>query len=511
MHTDARKISNHSFIEGDLCIIGAGAAGISIALEFIKTKRKVILLESGGLEYDQASQMLTKGYNIGQKYFPLTTVRLRYFGGTTNHWFGFCSTLDSIDFVERKWVPHSGWPFTKEEMNPYYERAHPACDLGPNNYDLLFWEKQNPAFQHLPFDKSKVITKMWQKSPPTRFGVKYRKAIVDAPNIHLYTFANVTNIEINESGSSVTGLELKTLDGKNHRVQAKQYVLACGGIENAKVLLCSNSVMKNGVGNQNDLVGRFFMEHPHVDSAEMILAGNPRMFLYYEGIFALKQFGMLSLSEEYQRQHQLLNYSAQLIFDPVVTERDQFIDSFPGDPKKILEFVEQMDKTNKEQGGKDKKENAKNYVFSTRIEQTPNPDSRIELAATKDVLGLQEVNLNWQLSELDKRTIKEANLMIGKELGRIGLGRLKLRDWLFKENSHWPHYLGGGGHHMGVTRMNNDPKKGVVDANCKVHGLPNLYVAGSSVFPTVGTANPTLTIVALAIRLADHLKSFNQN
>ena len=155
------------------------------------------------------------------------------------------------------------------------------------------------------------------------------------------------------------------------------------------------------------------------------------------------------------------------------------------------------------------KENAKNYVFSTRIEQTPNPDSRVELAATKDALGMQEVNLNWQLSELDKRTIKEANLMIGRELGRTGLGRLRLRDWLFTDNPIWPHYLEGGWHHMGTTRMNNDPKKGVVDANCKVHGLPNLYIAGSSVFPTGGTANPTLTIVALSLRLADHLKSLD--
>jgi len=266
-------------------------------------------------------------------------------------------------------------------------------------------------------------------------------------------------------------------------------------------------VMKNGVGNQNDLVGRFFLEHPHVDSADMILAGTPHMYLYYDSIFALKQFGMLALSEQYQREHRLLNYSALLLFDPDIAARYHFMDSIPADPKMLLDFVKEMDKTNKEKGGKDRKENAKIYVFSTRIEQMPNPDSRVELTATKDALGMQEVNLNWQLSALDKRAIKEANLMIGEELGRIGLGRLRLRDWLLTENQAWPHYLGNGPHHMGVTRMNNDPHKGVVDANCKIHGLPNLYIAGSSVFPTGGTANPTLTIVALALRLADHLKT----
>jgi choline dehydrogenase-like flavoprotein len=391
MHTDARKSDNHSLIEGDICIIGAGAAGITIALEFIKTTRKIILLESGGFEYDQATQLLTKGYNIGLSYFPLSTCHLRFLGGTTGHWFGFCSTLDPIDFEERVWVPNSGWPFTRKDMDPYYEKAHPICDLGPYNYDLAYWEKQNPAFQHLPFDKTKVRTKMWQKSPPTRFGTKYRKAILDASNVHLYTFANVTNIDLNESGRNVTGLEVKTLDGKQHRVRAKQYVLACGGIDNAQVLLCSNSVTKNGVGNQNDLVGRFFLEHPHVDSADMILAGTPHMYLYYDSIFALKQFGMLALSEQYQREHRLLNYSALLLFDPDLAERYHFMDSIPTDPKILLEFVEQMDKTNKEKGGKDKKENAKNYVFSTRIEQTPNPDSRVELAGTKDALGMRKL------------------------------------------------------------------------------------------------------------------------
>ena len=143
MYTDARKIDNHSLIEGDICIIGAGAAGITIALELIKSNRKVILLESGGFEYDRASQMLNEGNNIGLSYFTLSTVRLRFFGGTTNHWFGFCSTLDPIDFEERDWVPHSGWPITRKDMDPFYERAQPVCDLGPYKYDLAYWEKQN--------------------------------------------------------------------------------------------------------------------------------------------------------------------------------------------------------------------------------------------------------------------------------------------------------------------------------------------------------------------------------
>ncbi|HSJ69200.1 MAG TPA: GMC family oxidoreductase [Anditalea sp.] len=505
MHTDARAIDNQSLIEGDLCIIGAGAAGISMALEFVNSSQTVILLESGGFEYEVETQSLNQGYNVGQNYFPLKASRLRFFGGTTGHWAGFCAPLDPIDFEERPWVPHSGWPFTKQDLDPFYERAQKVCELGPYNYETTYWEKLRPESAPLSFDKSKVRTKMWQKSPPTRFGTKYRDTIVGAPNINLYTYANLTNIELNESGREVIGLEIKTLSGRVHRVQAKMYVLACGAIQNVRCLLNSKAVMKNGIGNHHDLVGRFFMEHPHVDSADMILASDHNMDLYFESFLTSKEFGMLTLAEAYQRREKLLNYSAQLVPTSSGAERQHVIDLIPDDAKFTIDFMKGIDQAKKE-GKQDVNPETKIYIFSTRVEQAPNPDSRVELAKTNDALGIPEVNLNWQLSDLDKRTIKEANLAIGKELGKIGLGRLRLQDWLFEENHQWPRFMAGGFHHMGITRMNKNPKKGVVDENCKIHGLPNMYIASSSVFPTSGIANPTLTIVALAIRLADHLK-----
>lgn len=508
MHTDARTIDNHSLLEADICIVGAGAAGISMSLEFVNSSQRVILLESGGFEYDAETQALNQGYNIGHNYFPLKSARLRFFGGTTGHWAGWCAPLDRIDFEERPWVPHSGWPFRKQDLDPFYERAQKVCELGTYNYETAYWEKQRPDSPSMPFDSSKVSTKMWQKSPPTRFGNKYRDTIVGAPNIHLYTYANLTNIHLNESGQQVTGLEIKTLSGKIHRVQAKRYVLACGAIQNVRCLLNSNTVMKNGIGNQHDLVGRFFMEHPHVDSADMILAGSHNMDLYYESFLSSKEFGMLVLAEACQRHEKLLNYSVQLVPTTLGAERQHVIDLIPDDAQFTIDFMKAIDQAKKE-GKQDEKLDTKFYLFGTRVEQAPNPDSRVELAATKDALGIPEVNLNWQLSDLEKRTIKESNLIIGKELGKIGLGRLRLHDWLLEDNHQWPVYLAGGFHHMGITRMNKDPKKGVVNENCKVHGLPNLFIASSSVFPTSGTANPTLTIVALAIRLSDHLKTMS--
>ena len=203
MHVDARNIDNDSLIEGDICIIGAGAAGISMALEWMNTPYKIIFLEGGGFEYDDRVQQLYAGKTTGQHYFPLVSCRLHYFGGTTGHWAGWCSTFDAIDFEKRDWIPHSGWPIKREDLDPFYARAQKNVDLGPYNYSVEYWQKQDPSMIAMPLDKNVVWNKMWQFSPPTRFGEKYKDTIVNATNIHLYTYANVVNIKANEKISSI--------------------------------------------------------------------------------------------------------------------------------------------------------------------------------------------------------------------------------------------------------------------------------------------------------------------
>ena len=145
--------------------------------------------------------------------------------------------------------------------------------------------------------------------------------------------------------------------------------------------------------------------------------------------------------------------------------------------------------------------------FYTRLEQCPNPDSRVKLIGEQDALGLNRIALDWQLTDLDKRSLRRSQELIGAEFGRLGVGRFKLDDWLLADDNSWPEDLHGGHHHMGTCRMSDDPKRGVVDRDCRVHGFDNLYVAGSAVYPTTGYVNPTLTVVALALRLADHLKT----
>src|SRR5215217_3309226 len=240
MHTDAQRLEDGSLIEGDLCIVGAGAAGISMALEWVGQGRKVLLLEGGGFDPDPRMQDLYRGEIVGQPYFPLEAARLHYFGGTTNHWAGFCAPFDPIDFEQRDWVPHSGWPIRRADLDPFYARAQRLLDLGPYEYGADYWGRQGGGRARLPLDAEVVWTKMWQFSPPTRFGRKYRDAIVAARDVHLYTHANVVEIEANEGARAVTGLRVRTLEGKEHRVRARRYVLACCSIQNARLLLASD-------------------------------------------------------------------------------------------------------------------------------------------------------------------------------------------------------------------------------------------------------------------------------
>ena len=515
MHKDARNLDSGSLIEGDVCIVGAGAAGISMALEWMDSGHTVVLLEGGGFNYDPNMQDMYAGQSVGEHPYqvPLLAARLHYFGGTTNHWAGWCAPMEPLNFEKRDWVPYSGWPFDKKHLDPFYARAHTHLELGPYQYDAAYYMAEMEEYEPLPFDESRVWTKMWQFSPPTRFGTKYRQKIVDSENLHLYTYANVTQIEANESLQSVTGLTVKTSEGKTHRVQARYYVLACGAIQNARLLLASNQQASEGLGNDNDLVGRFFMEHIEMGGAQLMLE-EPEVLPMYglqmgsNGVRVPR--GELAISEAVQKEYQILNTTASLWGGSFPEEMTSFFQRFSEGRLRMREDQ------NKEQSPERRRPATpppppgarRDYRLSTRAEQAPNPDSRVVLSKEKDALGVPLADLHWQLTELDQRSIRMFFEIVGVEIGKTGRGRVQLLDWLIDgDDSDWPSFLSGGFHHMGTTRMHGDPKQGVVDADAKVHGIENLYVAGASTFTTSGAPNPTLTLVALALRLSDHLKA----
>lgn len=503
MHIDARNMENNGLIEGDICIVGSGAAGISMALEWLNTPYKVILLEGGGFEYEAQMQDLYKGKVTGQRYYPLESARLHYFGGTTGHWAGFCSPFDPIDFKERDWVPHSGWPIKREDLDPYYARAHKNLDLGPYEYDVKYWQGKDPELTSLPLDDKAVFNKIWQFSLPTRFGTKYRDTIVKAPNIHLYTYANVTDITANEGVSAIKEVTVKNFAGKQHTVRAKQFIIACCSIQNARLLLASNKQAPKGLGNQNDNVGRYFMEHLEIKSAEMWLT-KPQELKLYQWDWGVKHRAELAISEELQRKHRILNGTASLTPLEIAKTHTPMIDLWSADTAKTNAFMHaDQEKAKKEKSFK----SYKAFELFTRIEQAPNPDSRVTLETEKDALGVPRATLHWELTPLEKHSLRSIYKIIGEQMGISAAGRVRLMDYLQDENDNtWPSFTGGGWHHMGTTRMADDPKKGVVDANCKVHGIANLYMAGASCYATAAAPNPTLTLTALTIRLADHLK-----
>jgi len=516
LYIDARKLDADSVVDTDICIIGAGAAGITLAFEFSGKPFRVCLLESGGYENDLVTHSLIDVVNIGREY-PQSNARLRYFGGSTNHWGGACLPLRPHNFEKRSWIPYSGWPFGRDDLNPYYERAHQIVRLGEFDYDSAATAK-SLKLSLLPFDQTKVESVVARYNR-MRFGSFYRGHLNGASNITVYLYANVTSINRHPDNDLIQDVSVKTLGGNGIAVRAKYFILATGGIENARLLLVSNQIQKAGLGNQHDLVGRFFMEHIWYPSG-IILPANQEKALAASAFYGERHVNdekvevqcSLALPENVVQQQKIPDFRAGIevqetyrYSESVSSLRALYNDLKEFDyPDDFTTHVLNIIKDPASVIGHLISDNGPVvYRLNNFLEQVPNPESRIVLSQEKDALGLHKAAINWQLSEIDKEGLRKAQNLIAAEVGRSGFGRMRIE--LPAEENVLLEGASGGAHHMGTTRMHGDPRYGVVDANCRIHGIKNMFVAGSSVFPTGGFANPTLTIVALAIRLADHM------
>ena len=489
MFLDARGVATGSELECEVCIVGGGAAGIVIARELTGSGARVVLLESGGFRTDAPTQQLYEGDVVGHSYAPLAQARVRAFGGSTGHWQGWCRPLEDADFAARPWVPHSGWPLGARDLEPYYRRAHLLCELGPYDYRPEFWSRLTGAAP-LPLDKSRVESVVYQLSPPTQFGVVYRDDIRMAANVHALLHANAVRI-VRRDGRAIDRVDVATLTGRRFAVRAKHFVVATGGIENARLLLTSN------VGNDNDLVGRYFAEHPHASAALLALPKRLPAKSFYSFLDTRRGRvrGAWATSRSLERERGILRLAATLdrVADDPFVPRSAENDRASALGEDVGEVARTLDRSGAHEL----------FALFVRMEQAPNPESRVLLGDATDALGMPKVRLDWRLTDLDRRSLREALAAFAAAVGAARLGRLYARPSV--ESDFWPNVFGGM-HHIGTTRMHADPRLGVVDPDCRVHGLGNLYVAGSSVFPTGGYANPTLTIVALSLRLADHLR-----
>jgi choline dehydrogenase-like flavoprotein len=492
-------------------------------------------LEAGQLNYNENIQSLYKGEHVGNlPYPPLEATRSRNFGGSTTYWGGFCRPLEEIDFEQRAWVPYSGWPFTKAELDPYYERAHKVCQLDSLEYDPAYWVNKlnRDHLQVLPLDTDRTVTVFSQYSPPTRFGREYRQELAQASNLDIYLQANVVELEATETAGEITRVRVMSLERNIFWVSAKVFVLATGGIENARLLLASNKVHTAGLGNQHDLVGRFFMEHPRLTSGTIELA-NPETYIdLYDVTYTYFRTGVtahLAVSEGMQRENNLSNFKTSIasiypgddsmgtwalrhLYRRITGGKGPIVAVHPENSDLgiirnigcVLGDIRNTASTIYCRYARPRRLVSR-YELVSIVEPAPNPDSRVTLSAKRDQLGVPQVILDWRLNALDKRTIRRSQQIISDELERSGLGCIK--NQLPDDDASWPSTLLWCWHHIGTTRMHKDPKNGVVDAQCRVHGVGNLFIAGSSVFPTAGKDTPTLTIVALALRLADHVKA----
>jgi choline dehydrogenase-like flavoprotein len=505
MLLDARQLVPDTAIHADICIIGAGAAGITLAKDLAGGRYEVAILESGDVTFDPATQDLYAGSILGHPFPPLDRDRLRYLGGSTNHWQGSCRPFSASDLAD--------WPFGLETLEPYYRRAQVLCQLGPYTYDPQDWATAN-EYALKPVADSKFLTSVFQYGPPTRFGEVYRSDLASARNLKVYLNANVLEIQANEDASGVTGLRVGCLNGRRFQAHAKLYVLATGGIENVRLLLNSDRVQKTGLGNANDLVGRHFMDHPYVPATATFLADASRPELrFYEAHDVRGQFveGFLHPTDEVMRAEQLPPLALRITSVPV--ESDMHNITLPGilqdhlSAGAISNLAFSLSMLQRPLANLYRKVwTAPPGTYTTSVICGPraDPQSRVTLAAEVDALGLRRSQLTWKLPDEFERQIRRAHELLAQELGRTGLGRMFIH---VGAGGHDPmEDLSNGHHHMGTTRMSDDPRLGVVDRHSRVHGINNLFVAGSSVFPSFACDDPTMTIVALALRLSDKLK-----
>jgi choline dehydrogenase-like flavoprotein len=490
---DARTVPAGTILEPDLAIVGGGPAGIALALALAHTPIRIALFESGGLDFEQTTQALYAGSNSGVRYLPLDASRMRYLGGSTNHWGGWCKPLDAIDFEKRDWVRHSGWPFGLSELRPHFKRAQALVEAGP-----WFYDRATSAMAALaPMVKladGGVYTSWFQFSKtrdgvlPTHFGQRYGEDLKRIPNLRLYLHANVTALNAAENAASLDTFDVATLGRHQFSVRPKLTVLALGAVETARLMLASNDVATAGIGNQNDLVGRFFADHPIPRDTATLVCFSGEMAGYYFN--AAQVNGALiratyAPTEDFKRSNKVLG-SLTTVENPVeLTDLDKAA---------VVTAALAV--------GADAS-NAKAYSVGCGLELEPDPERRLTLTRERDALGMPRLKLSNRVSDADFLRYRHTMRELGRQLLGAGSGMIRLN---YATRSEWESALDWGDHHLGTTRMHADPRQGVVDANLRVHGMSNLFVAGCGVFPTYSASNPTMNMLALTLRLAQHLK-----
>ena len=547
MIDDARTLPAGATLETELCIVGAGAAGITLALACAEAGLRVLLLESGGFDAEPETQALYAGAVADPAlHSPPDTYRVRRFGGSTTLWGGRCVPFDPIDFERRPWMAESGWPINHADLLPYYPAANALCEAG----DFAYTAKAAfPAGMRalIPGFASDFFTSdtLERFSCPTDFGRRYRHRLAASRAIRVLLHANVVGIETTPDGATVRSLTARALDRPAFQVRARLFVLAMGGLEIPRLLLACRDTQAEGIGNAHGLLGRHYMCHIAGTLGALRLAA-PAATIWHgyqisdDGIYCRRR---LALTEAAQRRLGIGNCIIRLhhprIPDPahrtgalsaIYLARRWISYEYGkrlagGEPETRALWLRHACNIAADAGGvagfalhwlrrrvlAERKfpsviirPRSNEFSLDIHAEQEPNTLSRVTLTRETDRLGLPRLRVDWRHTAEDLRTVSATVAALAKAVASGGHGQLaynpeEIAAAMLRDGAY-------GGHHLGTARMAASPRQGVVDANCRVHGMHNLYLAGGAVFATSSQANPTLTIVALALRLADRLR-----
>ena len=468
MFLDLDFAERNQFINSEFCIVGAGPAGISAAIELERLGHDVVICEGGGENFESESQDIYRGTVIGDPYPPLDVSRLRYLGGSSNHWEGACRYLDEFDFQTKKAYPKAYWPINKSDLDPYLSAACRILDVRSFESDVSF--EKSLQLKEIDF----VFTN------PVRFKDKFGPSLKTFKKINLISHANL--IKLSMADKRVISAKFEAFSGKLLEVKAKYFIFAMGGIENSRMLLYFNKLLGSNLVPSISPLGRYWLEHPHAVVGEILFRSSEKRTRY------------LSLTSETQLRLSILNQVIRL--HPIPEE---------GAKKLIGDLMCISPKAGKWAMNLFKRDLLCAQTLYAVWEQEPLFDNRVSLSTSAfDRFGIPRPQIFWKRSSQDLKTIRDSLSLISDHFLNTNQGRVRLNDWVI--NNYFPDSgISAGPHQMGGTRMAETPTDGVVDKNCKVFDVKNLFIAGSSVFPSAGHANPTLTVVQLALRLANYL------
>jgi choline dehydrogenase-like flavoprotein len=529
----------------DVVIVGAGAAGLTLADALIGAGLDVLVLEAGAEKPSKAGQEPFEGFLADPAAHPwLHHYRLRAAGGASQLWGGRCVPFDPIDFEARPWAPGPGWPFPIETLEPFYAKAQVAAEAGAWDYDPRTALPGRPAAFAQGLDGPLIQTRLERFSRPTDFSRRFMDGLKRDSRVSVLLRAPVTAVRLTPDGGRVDHLEVLRPDGERRQVRARRYVLALGGLETVRLLLASDDVQPCGIGGESDCLGRYYMSHLAATAGRIRFNRPAEVAFDYErdagGIYVRRR---IALTAEAQRSIHSLNVifrthlpdpadpshgdpilSAMflvkdvLLYEysrkmrerpPSIGDRLAHVGNVMGDPFRLARFAQNWVRR---RTLADRKlpsivlgSKTGVYALEFHAEQAPNPDSRITLSRARDSLGMRRLHVDWRPCELDMESLERSYALLASELERTGVGGL---DYTPGEPSTEARSAGAyGGHHLGGARMSLSPKDGVVDPDGRVHGVTDLYLATSATFPTSSQANPTLTILALSLRLAGNLKA----